>query len=362
MRGFLLLILAALALSCREVKRSIEETESAASLMDIPVPWDTLQLHATLGEPEWRRLFFTPTEHCTAFKRMVSYDIWGTTPIGDHCGLEYEPVCYKEYTPSLMQTIAPSLFFERTIDIPYLKCLVAFEYPRYVTGVLLSMPSYHVLSPPKISMKLFHHDTLIERLSQDTTPMGPFDKDGFRRLYKELDRYLQALTGDRSPYQSMPYLKQEGCLPPRGYVDLIGSLSYGLATEGCIEARLSCLPIQPVRNYHREALKSVALIWDPDKDAYWEDTSVQDEQQFQAKYHRHSTTSDRAVYDVRWEDLAIYVEILVNRHEGQIHGVGDTTGMEPCPRIASTRLPRYTAEPRITDPALEDRSNTIHTQ
>ena len=188
-------------------------------------------------------------------------------------------------------------------------------------------------------MKLFHHDSLIQRLGQDTTQPAPFDQDGFRQLYRQLDLYLQSLTGDHTPYQRFPQLKDPSCLSPRMYRDLEGELDYNLGSIGCIEASLKCLPVQPIMEYRREAINSVALVWDPAKNQYWDDTTVQDEQQFQAKYHRHSTSGDRVVYDVRWEDLAIYVEILMNRYEGQISGVGDTAGMAPCPRLTSTRIP-----------------------
>ena len=323
---------AALVLSCSDPQR-VDQIGLAAPLMDLPVPWDTLRLHEVLVDPEWQQIKLTPYEHCWTFSRPPGH--WTNR----YCGLTHYFNCPTEYYPDIIRSISPSLFFNRRIDIPYLHCLVAFEYPRYAKGQLFSMSSYFSLTPPRISVKLFHNDSLIQRLAKDTASPPPFDKDGFRQLYHQLDLYLRDLTGDPTPHQRFPELQDPYCFAPRNYSDLLGQLEYNFGKYGCIEASLKCLPAQPVLTYRREAVKSEALVWDPDKDEYWEDTTVQNEQQFQAKYHRHSTTSDEIVYDVHWEDLAIYVEILFNRYEGQSMGVGDTVGMAPCPRITSTRLP-----------------------
>lgn len=328
--------MAFLVLSCNPPEPVDHKVKWADDLTDLPVPWDTMQLNERCIAPEWKRMSLTPLEHATVFERSVAFE--GNLPIGGLCGLDRDPILYRTYYHTLSQAIAPSLFFERTIDIPFLRCIVAFEYPWYVTGVLPSMPSYHALSPPKIRMKLFHHDPLIDSLSHDTVATLPFDKEAFRELYKELDHYLQELTGDRSPYQALPYLKEAGCLSPRDYADLLGELVYGHLKACCIQARLKCLPVQPVRTYRKQTYNG-AWIWDADKSEYWEDTTVWDVHQFKAKYHRDRNTGDEVIYDVHWEDLAIYVEILFNRFEGQFMGGGDTVGMAPCPRITTTRLP-----------------------
>ena len=297
--------------------------------MDLPVPWDTLQLNEVLGGDEWHRINFNFHEHCRTFYRSI--DRYSNIERYLNCG-------GIDYHPQQLERISPSLFFERGIDIPYLRCLVAFEYPRYVTGVLFSMPSDHVLSPPKISIKLFHHDTLIEPLAHDTTPLEPFDKDEFRRLFTELDRYLQDLTGDHSPTQRMRNLRNTSSLPPRGYADLLGQLDYHFSESGCIQASLKCLPVQPFQSYYRHTYGG-AWVLDRATDQYWIDTTVTDRDRYKAKYGREWSAEYGYIYDVRWEDLAIYVEILMNRYEGQISGVGDTVGMVPCPRITSLRLP-----------------------
>lgn len=67
MRLVLFLSAAALVLSCREPQRADDQLGLAAPLMDLPVPWDTLQLHETLVDSEWQQLRLTPYEHCWTF-------------------------------------------------------------------------------------------------------------------------------------------------------------------------------------------------------------------------------------------------------------------------------------------------------
>lgn len=297
--------------------------------MSVPVPWDTTELIATLDTLEWKRLFLTQEEQCIAFDRSWSKYGW--------CGLEYFPNCYSEYDHSSTRENSTSLFFEHATDIPYLRCLVALEYPRYVQGQLTSQPWYYSFSSPKVTLKLFHRDTLIERLAPGGIPSVPFDQDGFRALYRELTRYLAELSGDHVPIPEFK-LGVDGCLPPRGYADLVGGLRFNYMRGGCIQANLKCLPVQPLIKYHLNKTTDGPWIYNVKMDQYWIDSTVPYPDQYEAKYRRTWGVEQSQVFDVRWEDLAIYVEVYTNRFEGQMYGKGDTIGRVPCPRITSLHV------------------------
>lgn len=337
------MLLLILCLSCTVPKGEPDPHGHAMQLLDLPVPWDTLQIKEGLKEPEWRSVKMNYYQQCQVFNRKPMYHSWGQ---GGYCDLEISPTCGEHYMDDASHSINPSLFYQRTTGLSNLKCIVAFGYPRFVTGVLTSTPEYYTRSTPKISFKLYHRDTLLGRITGDSSMSYSFDTSEFRTLHKTLDYYLRTLTGISTPYQALPDLKNPGSLPPRGYADLIGMLDYGLSEGGCIQARMSCLPALPLEAYYKHTYDG-AWIWDKETSEYSVDTTVAQLDQFKAKYQRDRNTSDQAIYDVHWEDLAIYVEIWVNRYEGQSYGMGDTTNMKACPRVTSTRLPVELKDPTI---------------
>jgi hypothetical protein len=324
--------------SCNDHKPNSGADPLAATLIDIPVPWDTVQWPIALEESGWRRLSLTPAEHCYLFRRTRAPGRSGRFhPMAEFHGLEWEPrFCHDEYLRSKFHWPGPSLFFERISEDKTLGCILVLEYSRYAEGLLPERPSYWSPTPPRISLKLFHKDSIIEGVIPPEHELAPFDKGSFIQLYKRLDRSLQKLTGDKYPSEIMPKLKNSPRLPPRDYRHMVGYKEYE-SGNSCIQAKLKLLPAKPPIEYRREAYG--AWLWNDDTGEYEDDRSLYNDKAFKPRFGRSRQVSDFVIYDIHWEDLAIYVEIVLNRYEGQYHGHGDTTGVQPCPRLSTLKLP-----------------------